>query len=512
LTTQLQSSGTVRMVLSPDSLDDYRKFLRIKSLPQYRFVGRTAEFPAEYADRVGCDAPERPHAAYEPLSGLFDYQRDITALAIRKRKFAAFVRPGLGKTLMESEFARHAATQIRPDQKVLMVAPSMVVPQTLEEIERFYGWRMSVQHIRASQLSDWLTSPDGSRIGITNYEALKAETPQGRLGALIIDESSILKSAYSTWGQIILRLGRGLEWKFAGTGTPAPNDRIEYANHAVFLDHYPTVNSFLARFFVNRGETQNRWELKPHALRPFYLALSHWCIFLTRPGAYGWKDNSKPLPPIHIHTHDVPLTTEQQEIASANTGSLFGMAKGIVSRGMLGQIAKGHYKGRDIPTNKPEFVRNLIAGWSDKESTLVWCLYNREQDTLEKVMPNAASMRGETKYEVRAKMIADFKAGRVRTLISKPDILGFGLNLQVATRQVFSGIQDSYEDFFQCLMRSNRVGSKYPLNAHLPVTHIERPMLETVLHKAKRVEEDATEQESIFIENELAKGVVNAAA
>jgi hypothetical protein len=37
-------------------------------------------------------------------------------------------------------------------------------------------------------------------------------------------------------------------------------------------------------------------------------------------------------------------------------------------------------------------------------------------------------------------------------------------------------------------------------------------MLETVLHKAKRVEEDATEQESIFIENELAKGVVNAAA
>jgi hypothetical protein len=56
-------------------------------------------------------------------------------------------------------------------------------------------------------------------------------------------------------GADVHRLGRGLDWKLALTGTPAPNDRIEYANHAVFLDHFPTVNSFLARFFVNRGQT-----------------------------------------------------------------------------------------------------------------------------------------------------------------------------------------------------------------------------------------------------------------
>jgi hypothetical protein len=140
-------------------------------------------------------------------------------------------------------------------------------------------------------LASWTQTTNGE-IGITNYDALDEDVDTGSLGALILDESSMLKSHYGKWGQDCIRIGRGLDWKLCLTGTPAPNDRIEYANHAVFLDHYPTVNSFLARFFVNRGKTDERWELKPHALRPFYEALSHWCIFVSNPAVYGWKDNS----------------------------------------------------------------------------------------------------------------------------------------------------------------------------------------------------------------------------
>jgi hypothetical protein len=81
--------------------DGYRKFLAIKQLPTYRFIGRTAEVPDEYADRLGA-APEVSGSCgeYRPISGLFDYQRDIAALAIRKRKFAIFAECGLGKTLI----------------------------------------------------------------------------------------------------------------------------------------------------------------------------------------------------------------------------------------------------------------------------------------------------------------------------------------------------------------------------------------------------------------------------
>jgi hypothetical protein len=215
----------------------------------------------------------------------------------------------------------------------------MVVEQAIEEAFRWYGDSFQIEQVRANNLTKWLTSDSSSMVGICNYEALNDDTPQGNLGALICDESSILKSHYGKWGEVVLRLGDGLRYKLALTGTPAPNDRIEYANHAVFLDAFPTVNAFLARYFVNKGQTQERWILKPHALQSFYRDLSHWCIFVQNPGTYGWKDNSQTIPPIVTHIHDIDLTDEQREAVYGLTGQLFlGDAGGITKRSKLSQI------------------------------------------------------------------------------------------------------------------------------------------------------------------------------
>ena len=488
----------MRLVLDPNSLDDYQRFLKVKRLPVYRFEGRTAVVPDEYADRIGCSVAVEPESMeYEPLPGLFDYQRDIVKMAIEKRCFSIFADCGLGKTLMFLEFAKHLLKVLPSNKCVLIVSPLMVVKQTLAECERFYGDTLKPEQVRAAQLPEWLSSGEG-RLGITNYEAMTDEVQSGRLGALILDESSILKSHYGKWGGKCLELARGLDWKMACTGTPAPNDRIEYANHAVLMDAFPTVNSFLARFFVNRGQTDNRWEIKPHALEPFYRHLSHWCIFLTNPATYGWKDNTKPLPPVVVTHHHVDMTPEQQNLVYHRTGSLFvDRIGGISSRSVLSQIAKGNYQGKYIPTNKPGFIRTLVESWPE-ESTIIWCLYNKEQEILERELPEAASLKGSTPFEVREALIEDFKAGRRKVLISKPKILGFGLNLEIATRQIFSGLQDSWESYYQAVKRSNRYGATKPLNVHIPLTDVEYPMVATVMRKADRVDEDTRMQERMF--------------
>ena len=475
-----------------DTLDSYRTFLRIKSLPRYEIHGRMAFVPDEYAAALGVDATSEKDVTYTPSPWLFDYQRDIVAMAIRKRKFAVFADCGLGKTPMLLEFARHVlAAQSKP---VLLVSPLMVVPQTIAECQKFYGDSLPIEQVAAKDLASWMKSP-GSRFGITNYDALRDDTPQGDLGGLILDESSMLKSHYGKWGQVCLRLGAGLDWKLAATGTPAPNDRIEYANHAVFLDAFPNVNAFLARFFINRGQTNERWELKPHALRPFYRALSHWCIFLTDPSTYGWKDNVHNIPPIHVHIEDVRLSAEQERAVRNETGQLFVTELGgITSRAKLSRMAKCE------SSTKPQYIADQVRSWPD-ESTIIWCRYNDEQRAIEAVLPEAASIDGNTPIEERQRIVDDFKAGRVRVLISKPKILGFGLNLQICTRQVFSGLQDSYEEYYQAVKRSNRIGSTRPLNVHIPVSEVERPMVENVLRKARRVEADTREQEAMFRES-----------
>lgn len=483
----------MRLILDPNSIADYRTFLKAKSLPAYSVRGCSVRFPDEYASRVVGKEKHGRHSSWEPSEFLYDYQKAIAAIAIRKRKYAVFADCGLGKTLIIAEFAREAAQ--RTKGRVVIVSPLMVVSQTIQEWSRFYG--ETIDQIPASGLQAWLNKR-GAAIGITNYEAIREDVTAGKLSALILDESSLLKNAYGTYGQRLVRLGKGIDWKLCATGTPAPNDRIEYGTHSVFLDRFPTVNAFLARFFVNRGQTDNRWELKPHALRPFYRALSDWCIFLSNPATYGWKDNCGSIPPIKIHIQHVDTTAEQDEILIGRNGELFATKTGgITGRSQWSQIAKGWLKDREVATNKYPAIRELIASWP-KESTIIWCWFNKEQDRLEQEFPDAASIRGETKLALRLSLLDDFKAGRRKVLISKPDVLGFGLNLQVATRQVFSSLIDSYEAFYQCIKRSNRIGSTMPLNVHIPILDIERPMVETVLRKMKRVESDTIEQEELF--------------
>ncbi len=491
----------MQLTLNPNSVDDYRKFLAIKSLPSYRIHGRVAVVPDEYADRIGgVETQVLPTVTYIPPAGMFDYQKAVTIRSIEKQKYCLFIDCGYGKTWIFLEFAAEAVARMPHNRNALIVSPLMVIPQTIREAEKYYPDGYNIQQVHARDLQEWLYT--GTGVGITNFEAITPGLDRGNLGALVIEEASMLKSAYGKWGTKLIEMGRGLEWKLSATGTPAPNDRIEFANQAVFMDAYPTVNSFLARFFVNRGQTNERWVLKKHALRPFYKALSHWSIFMTDPATYGWKDNAGTLPPIHIHHHDVPMTAEQTRLTFDTTGRLPGMADnigGITSRSRLAQIAKGWHDGHRIETYKPGYIRDLINQWPE-ESTLVWCKYNAEQKILEEALPDAASLSGSTPIAERIAAIDDFKAGRIKTLISKPKILGFGLNLQCATRHVFSACEDSYEAFYQCVKRSNRVGSTRPLNVHMPMTDIERIQMDNVLQKADRVQQDTVEQEQIFRE------------
>src|ERR1035437_5219088 len=220
----------MKVRIDTSSMESYAAFLRIKSLPKFKFTGRTAEFPYESAAFVGNAVPESisTPVPYSPIDGLFDYQLAITRLAIEKQKFGIFADCGLGKTMMFLEYARYVASVLPPDKCVLIISPLMVIKQTLAECHQFYSSdQIHVEPIRANQLTAWLQNGEG-RIGITNYDALTDATPQGRIGCLILDESSMLKSQYGKWGTTCIRLGKGLDWKLACTGTPAPNDRIEY--------------------------------------------------------------------------------------------------------------------------------------------------------------------------------------------------------------------------------------------------------------------------------------------
>jgi superfamily II DNA or RNA helicase len=90
---------------------------------------------------------------------LFDFQRHIVKTALKKGRYAIFADCGLGKTLMQLEWARHIT--MHTNGPVLILCPLAVAGQTIKEGVKF---GIDVQRLRSDVF--------GPGIFITNYEQL----------------------------------------------------------------------------------------------------------------------------------------------------------------------------------------------------------------------------------------------------------------------------------------------------------------------------------------------------
>ena len=109
---------------------------------------------------------------------LFDFQKDIVKWAVKKGRCAVFADTGLGKTFIQLEWGRIIMGNI------LIFAPLSVSRQTIREGKKI---NIKVTYIRnQSEITEG--------IFITNYENIENFNNCKNINAIILDESSILKS------------------------------------------------------------------------------------------------------------------------------------------------------------------------------------------------------------------------------------------------------------------------------------------------------------------------------
>ena len=95
-------------------------------------------------------------------ASLFDFQRHIVKTALKKGKYAIFADCGLGKTLMQLEWANQVSKH--ENKPVLILAPLAVSGQTINEGKKF-GIEVN------KWTNDYIEGFSG--IYITNYEQLE---------------------------------------------------------------------------------------------------------------------------------------------------------------------------------------------------------------------------------------------------------------------------------------------------------------------------------------------------
>lgn len=520
-------------------LDAYKVFIQSKQLPesQIEFDPITETYrlsaPARFATLFGLQAPAIHRAGLPLPSFLFDYQREILAQALTARRFAAWWDCGLGKTNLGLEWCRQLSA--RTGGRGMILTLKELIPSLCEEMVKFYRAKMSVVVLRTrAELIEFCNGPRDGKIGVTNYEKFINTSKEKNSGIikelkllsfLWADESSVLKCGGGVIKWNLIKSARGIEYKLSTTATPAPNDIMEYASQAAFLEKIRSESDVLWTYFTR--DKNGEWKVRPHAQKAFYRFMAGWSIYLRNPARYGWKDNTKPVPVPIFMEHRISATDEQLTLAreymddpkmngnrKCRTGELLtddSKPLGIVGRGKLSQLAKGFIYLKDVPisrrvrpvlSNKPKFVADICNGeMRQGHQVIIWTQYDEETAILHRLLPHAEVVTGSIKPDERAPIVNRFKSGATRVLITRPDLLGFGQNFQMCGVMIFSAFTDSYEDYYQAVRRAYRYGCIWSVRIHIPfIPELEGAIWENLARKAKNFESDTEVQEVHYIE------------
>ncbi len=367
-------------------------------------------------------------------SNLFDFQRAIVKWALKRGRAAIFADTGLGKTLMQTSWADEVAK--KTNGNVLIFAPLCVAQQTIREGEKF--------DIKISYTRDQNGVKPG--INITNYEMMD-KFDLSLFSGVVLDESSIIKNRDGKTRNAIIEGCANVPYRLSCTATPSPNDFMELGNQVEFLG-VMGMTEMLAMYFVNDGSETQKWVLKGHGKSKFWEWMATWAICIRSPEDIGFNGEKYRLPPLNMTGHVVE---------SESTQGLFAdIAMGLLERN---KARKESIDDRVIKCS------DLVNG--NQEQWVVWCNRNEEAEKLCKSIDGAVDVSGSSSLEEKEDAINKFLSGEVRVIVSKPKVLGAGMNFQNCHNTAFVGLSDSWEQYYQAIRRFYRFGQEKIVNVHV---------------------------------------------
>jgi len=428
-------------------------------------------------------------------STLFDFQRDIVLWSVKMGRCAVFADTGLGKTFIQLEWARLIG------KTILIFAPLSVARQTIKEGKKIHA---DVKYIRSQ-------TEITTGIFITNYENIdNFNECSSLLDGIVLDESSILKSLNGETRRKLIKFFVDVKYKLCCTATPAPNDYTELGNHAEFLGVCSTAE-MLSTYFVNGNKTSEtvtdsgiilrkkhsnkngtQWRMRYHAQKDYFRWLSSWAMAIRRPSDLGYEDDGFKLPKLNI----IPVIINAEYIP---TDELF-------FSGLKGLKQRADVRNQTSEKKLLE-IQKLTTG---KDQWLIWCGLDIESTLAKNGIEDAIEVKGSQDAENKAKSFEDFQDKKIRVMITKGKIGGFGMNFQNCHNMIFFGLNDSWESFYQCIRRCYRFGQKKEVNVYIIVSDIEMEIYENIKRKgemSERMMNGLIEEVKNYEMEELGKGV-----
>lgn len=410
-------------------------------------------------------------------SALKPHQRDSVLWALRGGRRALFAAFGLGKTVMQLEWARIVAE--RTGGQVLIVAPLNVRREFYDDATHILHQQPPV-YVKTQAEAESL----GARVPvvITNYERVRdGDIDPRRFAGVTLDEAATLRSFGSKTYQVFLDKFKGVRYKLVNTATPSPNRYKELIHYAGFLEIMDTGQA-LTRWFKRDSTKANNLTLYPGREREFWIWCASWGLFLQKPSDLGYSDEGYSLPPLVVRYHRL-----QTDLADA----------GSEPNGQMKLMRDAAFGLRDAAREKRESIgarvaeaRRIIAEAPADEHFVLWHDLEAERHALTAALPECVDIHGTMDLEERERRVEAFAYGETRLFATKKSLSGSGCNFQrYCHRAIFLGIDYEFNDFIQAIHRIYRFLQTRPVIIDIIYMDSEEEILRVLKQKWKQYEE-----------------------
>jgi hypothetical protein len=407
--------------------------------------------------------------------------RAIVPWMVRLGRAACFSRFGLQKTVTQLEAVR--LTRERAGGRGLIVCPLGVRLEFRRDAVERLGWREPPRFIRSGSEAD---DPEG--LYLTNYESVRDGKIDPNLFTVAsLDEAAVLRGfgGTETFRQFMAlfagddRSGTrtpGVPFRYVATAMPSPNDYIELLAYAAYLD-IMDVSAAKTRFFKRDSTKADHLTLHPHKADEFWLWVSTWALFLSKPSDLGseYSDEGYVLPPLDVRWHEVPTDHSRAVSEKDGQGRMF---KDVA----IGVTEASREKRESLPARVAKMME--LRAEDPAAHRILWHDLEAEREAIEAAIPDVVTVYGSQDLDERERSILAFSDGEIPELGAKPVMLGAGTNLQRhCAWAIFLGIGFKLHDFVQALHRLQRYGQTRPVRVDLIYTEAEREVRRTLERK-----------------------------
>lgn len=407
------------------------------------------------------------------------------------RGFGLLFEMGCGKTLTALAIAG-AAYEKKRVQKVLIIAPTSVVPVWPKEFQEFSDFKYTCRVLlgeksqRIKQIDDLMKFPfQALKVAVINYEStwrpgIFEKLQEYDPDMIICDESQRIKTHDAAQSKAIHKLGDQARYKLILSGTPVQNNAIDIFSQYRFLD--PKI------FGTNFYQFRNRYAIMGGFNKKQIIGYKDLDGLIKKEHSIAFritKEEAIDLPEQTFETRHITMDKKERELydrirrdsyAELDSGGQITATTVLTKLLRLQQLTGGFLVKDD--SSRPELVsRSKLDALSDiiqdyvigtGKKLVIFARFIPEVraiiDLAKKELPagkKAVAIYGEIKKEERGPIVKQFQEDpNTMLFIGQIDTAGTGITLTAADTCVYYSKNFNYATYSQSLSRIHRIGQR----------------------------------------------------